>query len=150
MDDEAHQTTTVSVHYWNGKAAGLFMLVALGATVVFILRSGLVGYLSILVSFYCFYTAGVLLLGVALAGGEIGIPRPVIRAFPFLVFGRMSRAIGELNEITYIGHSFGCEWVIMRFGEDQYPASFASRERRLAFFDAVQAQNQSVRIYRAY
>ena len=150
MVEQAHQTTGVSVRYWNGKTASLFILVALVCASVFVLRQGPFGYISIFIAFYCFLAALVLLLGVALEGGEISFPRPIVRAFPFLVMGRMRRAVGELDEITYLGHSFGSEWVILRFGDEQYPAPFVSREQRLAFFDAVQAKKPDVRIYRAY
>ena len=89
-------------------------------------------------------------MGVELVDGEISFPRTIVRAFPFLVVGRRNRAVADLNEITYIGKSFGSEWVTLRFGEAQYPVPFASRKQRLAFFEAIQAQEPRVKIYRAY
>jgi hypothetical protein len=52
--------------------------------------------------------------------------------------------------ITYIGQSFGSEWVILRIVDGHFPTSLVSRNARRRFFDLIQAKNPGIRIYRAY
>lgn len=158
-------TDVSSIRFWNIKAASLFILVVLTATIVVVLRQPLTSVLTeavmsilnngplllgaALISLYCCHAAFILLMGVALTDSEISFPCANFRAFAFLDFGRTQRPIAELDEITYVGRTIGIEWLVLQFGDNRYPAPFASRDLRLAFFAAIKAKKPNVRIYRA-
>lgn len=146
---EHPQLATSAIRFWNRKAAGFFFLAAAAAAAVMALRHGAPAILASLMLLYCAQAFFVLLLGVNLRAFDISFPRAVNKALPLLVLGRVRRPIAELEDITYTGRSFGGEWVTLRFGDGRYPAPFATRAQRLAFFETAQANKPNVRIYRA-
>ena len=150
MVENPPQATIAPSRFWNVKAASFFGLVAMLCVLIVVFRGGLVAFASLLLALFFLQMAWARLIGVSLTGAEISFPRSLIEALPFLVLGRMHRAIAELEEITYVGSSFGSEWVVLRFDDGQYRAPFTSRAQRLAFFEAVQTKKSNVRIYRAY
>ncbi|MDR3423550.1 MAG: hypothetical protein P4M13_00515 [Alphaproteobacteria bacterium] len=159
------QSETASIRFWNMKSAGVFVAAVFALAAALSLQNGLAavlcaaayplercGLVIVPVAFlgvYCIQAAFVLLTGVVLIEGEIRFPRIILANLPFFVSGRVRRAIGDLDAITYVGHFFGIEWVRLRFGDCRYLVPFSSRERRLAFFRVVQAKKTGVRLYRA-
>jgi hypothetical protein len=155
-----------SIRFWNLRAAGVFVgavsalalavvmhqgvAAALSAAAVGFQRYGLIVFPAVFIAYYCLQAAFVLLTGVVLTKGEIGFPRAILTVVPFLVNGRVRRAIRDLDEITYVGRSFGAEWVNLRFGGSRYLVLFSSRDRRLDFFHAVQTIKPGIRIYRNF
>jgi hypothetical protein len=91
-----------------------FLLAALVGAAMLVLRHGWVISIAVFVVLYSLHAAYCLLTGVLVTGAEISFPQAIVRFLPLLVLGRMTRAIGALDEITYIGQSFGSEWVILR------------------------------------
>jgi hypothetical protein len=89
-------------------------------------------------------------LGVSIAREKLSFPRAIAKSLPVLVFGRVSRPLAELDEITSVGPLLKGECVILSFDDARYSISFNSRETRLAFFETIRAQNANVKIYRAH
>jgi hypothetical protein len=159
------QSETSSIRFWNMKSAAVFVAAVFALAAALSLQHGLAavlcaaadplercGLVIVPVAFlgvYCIQAAFVLLTGVVLIEDEIRFPRVILANFPFFVSGRVRRAVGDLDAITYVGHFFGTEWVRLRFGDSRYLVLFSSRERRLAFFRVVQAKKNGVRLYRA-
>jgi hypothetical protein len=114
MVENSRKAEVISIRFWNFKSAGPFLLAALVGAAMLVLRHGWVIYIAVFVVLYSLHAAYCLLTGVLVTGAEISFPRAIVRFLPLLVLGRMTRAIGALDEITYIGQSFGSEWVILR------------------------------------
>ena len=127
----------------------LFAFAALTGIVAANAPYGSASVIMIALVIYCLQAAISLFMGVSVTRAEIFFPRAIVGALPALIFWRTRRAVFELDEITYLGASFGMEWVALRFSDARCLVPFASRARRLAFFEIVQTQKPGIRIYRA-
>jgi len=137
-----------STRFGNGKAVGLFALAASIGVIIPILPRGPLDPIALLAVLYFLQAAAAMAMGVVVANDNIHFPRLIAKYPPILFFWRLRRPIAQLDHITYLGRSFGLEWVLLDFGAEKYFASFAERDRRLAFFEAARAKKPKVRIYR--
>jgi hypothetical protein len=149
MVENSRREDVTSIRFWSFKSACPFLLLALVGGATLVLRHGWISYIAVFILIYSLHAVYCLMTGVLVAGAEISFPRVIVRFLPLLVLGRMTRAIGALDEITYIGQSFGSEWVILRFVDGNFPSSFVSRKSRRRFFNVIQAKKPSIKIYRA-
>lgn len=94
------------------------------------------------------YSAFSFLLGVRVDGDAISMPRPLFKPIPLLVFGRIRIVLPLLADITATRQFLGLEVVLLRTLDGEFPVLFASRAKRLAFFDAVTSRKPDVKIYR--
>jgi hypothetical protein len=149
MNEPLKTLAPARIRFRNGKTAGLVMAAVLVGVLTLGQRRDLVGYFADLFVLYGLQASFFLFMGVVLDGGDIIFPRAPFFSLPFLVFGRKRRAIGELEDVTYVGSTLGIEHLNLRFVDERRPALFSSRGRRVAFFEAIQAKKHNIRIYRA-
>lgn len=139
-----------NTQFYNLRAAGLWGILAALGVALFVTRyRGMVGLAGAAEAVFAVQAAISLWAGVTVRSGSVTLPRALIRQMPLVVWGRQSIPMAGVRDVTFAGHSLGFDVVILSAGDDSAPALFSSREKRLAFFEALRRAHPEVRIYRA-
>jgi hypothetical protein len=108
-----------------------------------------IGIGALILGIYAVFASIEFWRGVTLDDASISFPKPLLRHMPFLVWGRESVSHSVLRDLTSAGRQFGFDVVVFAFGETACAVAFASRSKKLKFFDSVRQRRPEVRIYRA-
>jgi len=150
MSDQAATPIRTTFRAANFVAAARWGILAVfGFALLYFRYRGLTGLLGGAVGLFAIQAAFAFLVGVRVDEREVKFPRPLFNPVPLLVFGRMKIALPSLDDITAAGQFMGLEVVVLATRGSAIPALFASRAKRLAFFDAVKSHKPDIKIYRA-
>lgn len=136
--------------FYNLRAAGIWVILAALGGMLFVTRyRGMIGLAGAAEALFALQAAVSILVGVAVAPGNVTVPRTLFRQIPIIVLGRKTMPLAGLRDVTFAGHSMGFDVVVLADADKSTPALFSSREKRLAFFEALRRAHPDVRIYRA-
>lgn len=121
--------------------------IILGLVIVFLAEKARYDVFGWAIFGYSAYAAIMHYLGVVVAGNSVWFPLPLIPMFPFLVIGRAHIEIGQIGYIKSFGSWFGFEAVDIRTMRD-WRILFSNRDKRLAFFEALNAVRSDLMVYR--
>lgn len=139
-----------NTQFYNLRAAGLWGILAALGVALFVTRyRGMIGLAGAAEALFALQAAISLCAGVAVTSGGVTLPRAPIRQAPLIVWGRQSIPMAGVRDVTFAGHSLGFDVVVLADADKNTPTLFSSREKRLAFFEALRRAHPEVRIYRA-
>jgi hypothetical protein len=151
MSDQALPVPAVKSYFPNlGAAARWAALAVVGFFVVYKRYRGIEGLVGGAVGLFAFQASLCYVIGVRVKANRVTLPRPLLKRVPLLVFGRTSFALSALRDVTAAGQFLGFDVVLFSTSDGAVETVFASRQQRLAFFEAIKHRLPDIRIYRAY
>ena len=149
MNDQTGASVSIAFCAVNFAAAARWAaLGALGFVALYYRHRAVTGLVGGVVGLFALQAALSFLAGVRVDADAITVPRPLFKPIPLLVFGRTRIVLPLLADITAARRFLGLDVVLLRTLDGECPALFASRAKRLAFFDAVKSRKPDVKIYR--
>ena len=133
---------------WRLSFAWLAISVISALAFILLQRRGFSPLLA-LISLYGVVAAILIACGLAVTPESLTTPIPLSIWTPWLPIWRLRVGISEIADVTALGTTLGYEAVGLTTPDRKIGVLFSSRERRLAFFDAIRTHKPDIRIYRA-
>jgi hypothetical protein len=130
-------------------AAAQWMAVGVLGLSAFFFRPDGLGLLGGAIGVYALHAAFEFWVGVSVDNEGVMLPRPLFGPVPLLVLGRVRVLSPLIRDLVVAGRFMGLDVVLLETTDASIPTLFASRAKRLTFFDAVKESNPDVKIYRA-
>ena len=149
MNDQSTASVPTEFRASNLSAAARWAVVgALGFAALYFRHRGVIGLAGGAIGLFALQATLSFWSGVRVLADGITLPRPLFNPIPLLVFGRIKIVFPLLRDITAAGQFTGLDVVLLTTSDDAIPTLFASRAKRLAFFDAVKSRKPDIKIYR--